>query len=111
MPVLMFRSQRGTDGPSFNTFRLGGAWSKRLYPGLEVALLDDKHGLFAKALVTNVYFGAIEDMALMFGKDNHMLVGKDVDLPTDMLKVLRNAYGGMIFRAHDSATVIYLQRH
>lgn len=109
MPPLMFRDKRGTEH-SFNTFRLGAAWASRLQPGVEVALVDAKEELFGTARVRAVYHGALEDMALLFGEDNHMLLGKDAVVPGDMLKVLRNAYGNMIYRAHDTATVIYLER-
>lgn len=109
MPPLVFRDKRGTD-KVFNTFRLGAAWSSRVQPGTEVALVDGGGQIFGTAKVRSVYHGAIEDMAILFGEDNHMLLEKDAVLPDDMLRVLRGAYGGMIYDAHDTATVIYLER-
>lgn len=109
MPPLAFRDKRGTD-KVFNTFRLGGAWASRVYPGVEVALVDHKSEIFGTAIVRSVYHGAIEDMTLLFGEDNHLLLGKEMKLPDDMLKILRNSYGNMIYLSHDTATVIYLER-
>lgn len=109
MPPLVFRSQKGTEA-AFNTFRLGGAWARRLQPGMEVALVDGVGQVFGTARVKSVYFGAIEDMAMMFGRDNHMLRDRVEVVPQDMLKVLRQSYGNLIFKSHDTATVIYLER-
>lgn len=109
MPPLVFRDRRGTES-SFNTFRLGCAWSSRVQAGSEVALVDERGEVFGTARVRSVYQGAIEDMAILFGEDNHMMLSKQAKMPEDMLKVLRNAYGKMIYSAHDSATVICLER-
>lgn len=109
MPPLAFRNKRGTQG-RFNTFRLGTAWAHRLTPGREVALVDADSEVFGVAKVTAVYSGSIEDMASMFGQENHMLLDAESFKTEDMIKVLRSSYGNLIFKAHDSATVIYLER-
>ena len=111
-PVLTFRPPlKGFDG-YFNTFRLGPAWSKRLVGGVIVALFDTKNGhVFAKAKVIETFIGDKCDMALKHGKNNHLMVDHQCEdsVQDKMLKILRNAFGKLIYESHSQATVIYLE--
>lgn len=104
---------RGFDKPSFNTFRLGGAWAKRLRVGSIVALIDSKtDSAFAHARVTDVKVGNKHEMARLYGKDNHTMQALNVttDIEEAMLKRLKATSGSMIYNSTDTATVIYLEK-
>lgn len=56
----------------FNTFRLGGAWAKRIKPGDRVGLLDKKRMcLVGYATVTGVHRGKLNELSPMHGRHNH----------------------------------------
>lgn len=61
----------GIDG-EFNTFRLGGAWAKRVQPGDKVALMDKKEmSLMGWAVVTGVHMGKLNELSALHGRRNH----------------------------------------
>lgn len=61
----------GIEG-EFNTFRLGGAWVKRVEVGDKIALMDKKEcALIGYAVITGVHKGKLRDMSAQHGFHNH----------------------------------------
>lgn len=61
----------GLEG-EFNTFRLGGAWAKRVQPGDRVMLMDKKaSALLGYAEIVAVNVGKLSEMGAMHGFRNH----------------------------------------
>lgn len=72
MKIVDFSPPMQGIGGSFNTFRLGGAWSRRLQPGEVVGLLDKKQMcLIGYAKVTGVQTGKLNQMSAQHGCRNH----------------------------------------
>lgn len=111
-PVLTFQSLAGMEG-RFNTFRMGGAWARRVVPGTVVALMDRSKTIVAHARVYKVDYGDKHAMAREHGASNHLILARGtrgLTVEEAMLKVLRNVFGKLIFEAQPKATVIYLER-
>ncbi len=96
----------------FNTFRLGGAFAKRLKDGDEVLLMDEKNKVvFGKAQVTQVITGQLGELCLIHAKDNHREIAADpVTAPERLFKYLQKIYGPHIATATKKSCVIYLKR-
>jgi len=110
--ALKFKSPKGFDLENVNTFRLGKAWFKRLGKGSLVAVINSKtNTVFKYAYVTEVYFGNKQEMAELYGKDNHTMRYRNVtdNIATEMLKRLKSSSGSMIYNNTDTASVIYLE--
>jgi hypothetical protein len=102
----------GVDG-EFNTFRLGIALSKRLRPGQEVFLMEEKAKIvFGRALVKAVHTGTLMQLCLLHAKENHREKGKpDPDHACQRLfEYLQKLYGPQIATETKRTTVVYLQR-
>lgn len=113
MPILGFSKMGGLDQDSFNTLRLGKAWEKRVTVGSVVALCDLKTDcIIGRAKVTAIYVGSKEEIANEHGINNHLMLGLDKEKQTGaaILKVLRNAYGKIIYEGNSELTAIYLTR-
>lgn len=96
----------------FNTFRLGGAWYKRIQRGDEVLLLDTKEKIvFGIAVVVAKDKGTLKQMLSKQAFLNHTQLGKSkrkasVDLHSRILK----RYGPKIATDNRLTTVILLRR-
>lgn len=110
-PTIPFiKGAKGLEG-EFNTFRLGTAWSKRLKPGMIVALsVNNEHHSFAR--VKSVISGDKVEMAEKYGKDNHSIKHSGIteNFGEAMLKRIKNTCGTRSFNNYDTATVIYLSK-
>lgn len=109
VPVLQFLDPRGLDG-EFNTFRLGGAWARRVQPGDRVALVG-KAAFIAYAKVINTHAGKFTDMDKHYGIDNHLMIDaalSGVDLVLE--SVMSSIYGKHRFTPASTVSVIELRR-
>lgn len=110
MPILVFRDAAGL-GSEFNTFRLSGAWAKRLDPGDIVALHVAKGQTIGLAEVIAVRAGCFTEMSAEFGADNHLAIDAEVNgLEFDLGKVMAECYGGHRFNTSSTVSVIDLRR-
>lgn len=108
-PVLDFRDPAGTEF-AFNTFRLGMAWSRRVFSNDVVALRGPK-GLYGEAKVLGTHSGPFAAMREQFGDDNHLAIAAAVaEQDFDLESVMRKNYGPNRFSASSNVSVIYLER-
>lgn len=110
-PLLTFRPPLGQYGKEFNTFRLGSAWYNRVSKGTTVALFNtESEEIFAKAEVTALYHGDLEEMCEEHASRNHLFIGdKKGNVAERMEKAIRQAYGHIIRSNHVPCSVIYLR--
>ncbi|MCG5512785.1 hypothetical protein [Ectothiorhodospira shaposhnikovii] len=113
IPIFAFRPPLVGFEDEFNTFRMGTAWARRIFPGSVVTLLDTKsESLFAAASVTRVYSGSIDDMATLYAAQNHLakagLIEKD-NAAQSMKATLRKMYGNLIYSQNKNATVVFMK--
>lgn len=101
----------GVDG-EFNTFRLGGFYTKHLKPGEEVLLLDEKAKMvFGRAEVVSIETGGLGEMCLIHGHKNHTELANDpLTAPERLHDTLRRIYGPHIATIAKKTTVLYLRR-
>lgn len=101
----------GTDG-EFNTFRLGGFYTKHLSPGEEVLLLNEKEKMvFGRAQVTRIETGALGEMCLRYAHLNHTELANDPSTaPERLAETLRRIYGPHIATPTKKTTVVFLRR-
>lgn len=94
----------------FNTFRLGGFYSKHLSPGEEVFLLNEKEKIvFGRARVESVETGKLGELCLIHGHKNHTELANDQDsAPARLFATLQKIYGPHIATPQKKACVIYL---
>ena len=108
-PVLAFQSLAGCE-LSFNTVRLGSAWSKRVTPGSIVALVNKAGEKLAEAVVEAVRVGPREQMIAEHAGSNHLMVARKAQRPNaELTRVLRNLYGPNFLVRSETMTVIYLR--
>jgi len=109
-PILVFREPVGIDD-EFNTMRLGKAWFSRLYTGKIISMWD-KTEWIGDAMVIGLEMGDKEQMMAEHSYLNHALI-EQMQNPKDaadmMPKILRSAYGNLIYKHNDLITVIYLK--
>lgn len=109
-PALPFKSFAGTE-TSFNTFRLGAAWSKRVQPGQLVGLINSRLEKEGEARVTAVHCGDKLRMLELHAARNHLMLAKPHSDPAiELARLLRNLYGGGFFAKAGFLTVIDLER-
>jgi len=113
IPTLPFRNAKGTER-SFSTFRLGPAWSKRLKQDDLVAYFDQKIGrVFGYGSVTNLIHGDKSALEEEHAKTNHLMIfgaySSNEEFADKFRKVVRSAYGNLIYEGYQDATVIYLK--
>ena len=109
-PILVFRDRTGLSG-EFNTMRLGKAWFHRLYAGKVISMWDKKEWL-GDAEVIEIERGDKQLMMEQHSNLNHMLIDQALDskdAADKMPKILRTAYGNLIYIHNDILTVIYLK--
>lgn len=96
----------------FNTFRLGSFYAKRLSPGDEVLLLDEKEKMvFGRARVQSIYAGGLDEMCAIHAHKNHTELANDSGTaPERLSEAIRKIYGPHIATIHKKTTVIYLKR-
>jgi hypothetical protein len=96
----------------FNTFRLGSFYAKRLSPGDEVLLLDEKEKMvFGRARVQSIYAGGLDEMCAIHAHKNHTELANDSSTaPERLSEAIRKIYGPHIATIHKKTTVIYLKR-
>jgi hypothetical protein len=110
-PIILFVKPEGIDG-EFNTMRLGKAWSKRLKPDSIVSLWDKKRRI-GNATVVSIHAGDKFEMIKDHGNKNHMIIDKKLSSEEafePMIKIVRSAYGNLIWKHNQDAAVIYLSR-
>lgn len=101
----------GVEG-TFNTFRLGGTYAKRLNAGDEVLLMNEKSKtVFGRARVESVEVGELWDLCVVHASANHTeLANEPNEAPERLLKTVQKIYGPHIAPAGKRTTVIYLKR-
>lgn len=108
--ILTFRDAVGM-ASEFNTFRLSGAWAKRVAPGDVVALQHAAGDLIGYAKVVETHAGKFRDMEREFGINNHMVIDAEVRGEScDLAKVMTECYGGHRFNPEGTVSVIELRR-
>lgn len=109
-PVLAFKSMAGTEG-EFNTFRLGGAWSKRVTVGQRLGLVDSSYERVGEAIVRAVHCGPRVSMIEEHAAKNHLMLAAKPDNPVEaMTRKLRNLYGPNFLTKAELMTVFDLVR-
>jgi len=107
---IHFVDTKGTNAHSFNTVRLGEAWSKRLNVGDTVGLLNHEKRLITTAQVRLIEVVSLDTVGLLpYASQNHMLIDEDIDADQaadKLLKILRNSYGKLVFERNRTATII-----
>lgn len=100
----------GIEG-TFNTFRLGVAWSKRVSEGDMVLLINKpKAQVIGRAQVQSVSVGTLSEMAVTDARFNHNQKGLDVEgAPARMIASMIKRYGPQMCRETSKVTVINLQ--
>ena len=101
----------GIDG-EFNTFRLGGAWSKRVAPGDKIVLMDKKEcALMGWALVTGVHVGKLNELSTLHGFHNHNQKHLSPEGAGDrVVAAMQKRYGPHKCRDTSMVTVINMKR-
>jgi len=96
---------------SFNTFRLGGAWAKRISDGDRVLLLDKRRSeTFAEAIVGEVVVGKLAELAAVHAKHNHNQKALDEQgAPERLITAMMKRYGPNKCGENSRCTVIYLK--
>lgn len=96
----------------FNTFRLGGFYTKHLSPGDEVLLLNEKEKMvFGRARVEKIDTGGLGEMCLLHAHKNHTELANDpTDAPGRLHETLRKIYGPHIATLTKKTTVVFLKR-
>lgn len=118
LPALGFSVLKGLDLETWNTFRLGGAWAKRLSPGEDVAVIDTKNNRFVgMARVESVYLGDLDTLLAQHASANHAIIHEYTheglrleDAGDRLMRILKNAYGSTYTHGERTATVIYLRK-
>lgn len=99
----------GIEG-EFNTFRLSGAWSKRIEAGSIVILMDKKlMSVMGYAKVTGVHVGKLSEMANQYAHLNH----NQKHLPSEgapdrLISAMIKRYGPHKCSENSRVTVIHL---
>lgn len=105
-----FVSPTGIEG-SFNTFRLGLFYSKRLQKGDTVYLVDNKEKLvLGKALVIGVFLGPLQEMIQAHAVSNHAMLSYTQGHAEKLAELLGRFYGPHIATPNKKTTVLYLRR-
>ncbi|MFK3741027.1 hypothetical protein [Massilia sp. TN1-12] len=97
----------------FNTFRLGHTMLKRVAPGDEVFLMDEKTKIvFGRARVESVEGGTLGEQCLLHADKNHREVGSDAPetAPERLFAYMQKIYGPHIAKHNKRSCVIYLKR-
>lgn len=96
----------------FNTFRLGGFYTKHLSPGDTVYLLNEKEKLvFGRAEVLRIEQGKLIDMCEQHGAKNHAVLTESSDqAPAKLLGILQKIYGPHIATPTKKTTVLLMRR-
>jgi hypothetical protein len=113
VPVIGFIPPVVGVDDSFNTFRLGHAFAKRLAPNQEVFLMDEKtKTVFGRAVVTDVSTGQLKQLCMLHGSKNHTELGKPdpENSPERLFAWIQKIYGPHIATEGKKSTVIYLRR-
>lgn len=110
-PLLTFRPPLRGFMADFNTFRLGTAWYYRIGVGVRAALVDTLTcKVFAKAVVTSVEQGPLDQMCREHAHNNHaMLEFEPHEAAARMKKLIRQSYGLIEISDDSPITVIYLR--
>lgn len=109
---LIFQQTKGLNQPFFNTIRLGRAWANRLEPKARVSLLDTSHTYIGDAIVEGVELESKQNALDKHANMNHLLVEdqlESTEASDCMHKILRNAYGKMVFENASELSIIYLK--
>lgn len=100
----------GIEG-SFNTFRLGLFYSKRLQAGDVVYLMDNREKrVIGKAKVTGVDCGTLSDMLSAHARMNHAVLFHMDGHAEALRDILQRFYGPHIAVPSKKTTVIHLKR-
>ena len=96
----------------FNTFRIGSFYQKRLSPGDEVLLLNEKEKIvFGRARVESIDVGSLGEMLLIHAHKNHTELANDSNTAPERLhETIRRIYGPQIATLTKKTTVIYMKR-
>ena len=110
-PILTFKSEDGLD-ETFNTFRLRGAWARRVVPGDEVALWNvTSSEIIGMAEVTQVFSGKLDQLLDDHAHFNHLMLTTDHgEAPDALFRIMKGLYGTTWTQRTGDASVIYMRR-
>jgi len=111
MAPLKFQQIDGTDGEGWNTIRLSGAWSQRVREGDTVVLVNKFNERYGTAIVRETHDGDKDEILKRHSKHNHLMKNsalKKSEMPAELERILRNAYGPRFYEAAKKMSVIYL---
>lgn len=114
--LLVFADRRGLEFPLFNTFRLGGAWAKRLTKG-DGVLLAFKHEVIGCAKVKMVHTGKAIDVLNFYARFSHVELAlaaeqgegyRGEEAPQRRVQSMQRTYGPHKFTPESTITVVSL---
>ncbi len=110
IPLVAFRPPLIGMETTFNTMRLGRAWTERLSTGTTVALYDSvADNIFGYARTRQVFAGGYNAILLAHAKFNHCaLHDKPEDPVAHVDAVLRKAYGAFMNKEDLQLQALYL---
>ncbi len=95
----------------FNTFRRGGAWSRRVSAGVQVGLLNLKTSkIMGYAVVINSRTDPLSILLERFAHNNHMVKHLHPDETEDELQKLLYRYYGKNYAAPDEVFSVIKMR-
>jgi hypothetical protein len=110
---LFFHDKTGLNSESFNTFRLGGAWTHRVKEGDRVGLIyKPTMELISMPKVSGLFYG---DKDLIISKHshlNHTYIEQNLSIRTAamrMRKLLPTLFGPLIYKQATKMTAIYFK--
>jgi hypothetical protein len=111
IPILEFRDTHGLEQSTpFATFRVGGAWAKRLGPGERVLLSDGRYGI-GVARVVSIYVAPARLACEAHGAHSHLEFGRsEPGAGERRFASLQKLYGPRIVTETRPVSVIYLRR-
>lgn len=110
-PTITFKPKILGVDDRFNTIRIGSAWSKKLHPGVVVALANsDNMEVFSKAEVEEVFIGPLYKMLEDHAHMNHSVLHVPrEDAPKRLEQAIIKAYGEKVLEGNPETSVIYLR--
>lgn len=110
MPVLTFKDSEGISG-TFNTFRRGPGWYRRVKEGAKVRMFaHDVDDFVADGVVVERHVGVLGSLLERHASMNHLLkAGNYPDSDARLMKILQSLYGKNYASPDEEYSVVYVE--